>query len=183
MKTHARLRGEETHAHLLGTDGRDTRLTMLGPVDLGQPRPGWHPIVALEAETPAFDGDLVEPGPSAYGRMQPIGSDDPAVCHPEPIRLHHSGSDRPDRGGPVDRHPDRMSTLDEGMIEQGTSDTHASTTGKAGVHTPCTVHEPEADQGSAVLRREVDAQAPQGGQGLRHDPFATHLVDGRVCGF
>jgi hypothetical protein len=68
-------------------------------------------------------------------------------------------------------------------MEQGTSDTHAYTRRKAGFHTPCAVHEPEADQGGAVLRREVDAQAPQGGQGLRHYPFATHLVDGRVRGF
>jgi hypothetical protein len=124
--------------------------------------------VALKAETLTFDGDLVEPGPPAYGRMQPIGGNEPAVCHTEPLTLHHSGSDRPDRGGPVDRHPDLVGTLDEGMMEQGTSDTHAYTRGKAGVHTPYAVHEPEADKGSAVLRREVDAQAPQCGQGIRH---------------
>src|SRR5262245_44297385 len=183
MKTHARLGGEETHAHLLGPDGRDIRLTMLGPVDLGQPRPGWHTIVALKAETLAFDGNLVEPDPPAYGRMQPIGGDEPAVRHPEPLALYLRGRHRPDRSGPVDRHPDLVGTLDEGMMEQGTSDTHAYIGGKGGVHTQCAVHEAEADQGSAVLRCEVDAQAPQGGQGLRHYPFATHLVDGWVRGF
>ena len=100
--------------------------------------------------------------------MQPIGGDEPAVCHTAPLALYHSGSDRPNRGGPVDRHPDLVGTLDEGLMEQGTSDTHAYTRGKAGVHTPCAVHEPEADKGGAVLRREVDAQAPQCRQGLRH---------------
>ena len=152
-------------------------------MDLGQPRPGWHTIVALKAETLTFDGDLVEPSPPAYGRMQPIGSDEPAVCHTEPLALHRSGSDRPDRGSPEDRHPDFAGTIDEGMMEQVTSDTHAYTRGEAGVHTPCAVHEPEADQGGAVLRREVDAQAPQGGQGPRHYPFATHLVEGWVRDF
>jgi hypothetical protein len=68
----------------------------------------------------------------------------------------------------VYRHPDLVGTLDEGMMEQGTADTHADPRGKAGIHTLGTVHEPEADKGGAVLRRDVDAQAPQSGQGLRH---------------
>jgi hypothetical protein len=135
---------------------------------LGQPRPRWYTVVALKAETLTFDGDLVETGPPSHGRMQPIGSDEPAVRHTELLALHYRGSDRLDRCVPVYRHPDLVGTLDEGMMEQGTSDTHAYTRGKTGVHTPCTVHEPEADKGSAVLRREADAQAPQCGQGLRH---------------
>ena len=144
-KTHTRLGGEQTDAHLLGTDGRDIRLPLLVPVDLSKLRPGCYPIVALKAETRADDGELVEPGPPAHGRMQPIGSDEPAVRHPEPLALDPRGRDRPHRGGPVDRHPDLVGTLDEGLMEPGTADTQADPRGKASLHTLGAVHEPKAE--------------------------------------
>ena len=56
--------------------------------------------------------------------------------------MQNRGSDRPDRGGPVYRHAYLVGPLDEVAVQQGTSDTHTDAVWKAGVYTPCAVHEP-----------------------------------------
>ena len=139
-------------------------------------RPGLYLEMAAEAKTSVLTAGRVEAHPSAHQRILPIGPDDP--------RYAGGGMNCPQvrvigPRSPLHRDTQVDGPLDEEVMQRGSPNAQSDAVGKLRLYRRPTFDESNAPKGIRLVQTYLDTQPAECRHGVRHQAFATSLIDGR----
>jgi hypothetical protein len=177
---HPALARKRRHANLIRSHRRDIRLRSLSPMHFQQIRPRPHPIMPPHRvpEIRPLCRTRIQPRPRSHARPNPICANNPSRANNRTASQRHAIPRNPShRRIPTQLRPATHRPLNQLRVQRNAPHPHPALVRKSRRDITQPPDKSHAAHRLSIARFHAHSQIPQRRNRLRHQPFATRLLN------